>query len=157
MITFEKAAVVDAGALTEVQTRAFDDDSRRFADQPSGGPPGYDSFEWQIKMMNRAMYYKILADAQVIGGLIIFNMGRGYYVLGRIYIAPDFQDQGIGTRAMQFIEETFPARKWTLETPSWATRNHHFYEKVGYVKVREVEEHGEVGFLYEKRLTGGAE
>jgi len=24
---------------------------------------------------------------------------------------------------------------WTLDTPDYATRNHHFYEKFGYVRV----------------------
>jgi hypothetical protein len=36
--------------------------------------------------------------------------------------------------------EAFPeAKKWILGTPSWAIRNQHFYEKMGFVKVRETE------------------
>lgn len=73
-ITFERAAPEDALILTDVQTRTFDDDSRRFAGQSSGGPPGYNSAQWQVEMMLRAeAYYKILADGQIIGGIIVFN------------------------------------------------------------------------------------
>jgi GNAT superfamily N-acetyltransferase len=152
MIKFEKATALDAQALTEVQTRCFDDDSRRFAGQPGGGPDGYDSVGWQVQMMQRAIYYKILDDKQIIGGFIVFNVGGGVYHLGRIYLAPEFQDRGIGGQAMTFIEKLFPAAKrWTLDTPSWAVRNHYFYEKHGYAKAGEQPLGPDmVLFLYEK-------
>ncbi|NDJ79049.1 MAG: GNAT family N-acetyltransferase [Chloroflexi bacterium] len=139
MIAFERATPDDAPALTEVQTRCFDDDARRFLDQPSGGPPGYDSEEWQVMIMQQAhAYYKILDGEQIIGGIIVFQYGKSRYELGRIYLDPDYQDRGIGTRAMQFVEGAYPdAEVWQLETPTWATRNQHFYEKLGYVKVSE--------------------
>ena len=151
MIRFEEATPADAPALTAVQKRTFDDDSRRFAGQPSGGPPGYDSVRWQIEIMRKAAaYYKMLADGQIVGGIIVFDLGGGHFELGRIWIDPAFQDQGTGAAAMQFIEQAHPqARRWTLDTPAWATRNHHFYEKMGYAKVRE-----DNGFYYyEKRLS----
>lgn len=87
-------------------------------------------------------------------------MGRGMFELGRIYIDPDFQDRGIGTQAMQFIEQAHPgARRWRLGTPIWATRNHHFYEKVGYVKMGDdVGRDGKViGIWYEKQLVADQE
>lgn len=155
MIRFEKATPADAPALTAVQARTFDDDSRRFGGQPRGGPPGYDSTAWQIDIMRKATaYYKILSDDQVIGGIILFNFRPGQYELGRIYVDPDFQNRGIGQQAMQFIEDAHPdAVRWTLETPSWATRNHHFYEKVGYVKTGEVKAGRMAAFRYEKRIA----
>jgi ribosomal protein S18 acetylase RimI-like enzyme len=151
MIRFERATPDDAPALTAVQKRTFDDDSRRFAGQPSGGPPGYDSVRWQINMMIKATaYYKILVDEQNIGGMIVFDMGGGHFELGRIWIDPAFQDQGNGAAAMQFVEQAHPqAQRWTLDTPAWATRNHHFYEKMGYAKARE----GNGFYFYEKRLS----
>lgn len=157
-VTFEKATLNDVPALVEVQTRCFDDDSRRFAGAESGGPPGYDSEEWQIEMIHRSTaYLKIVEDGRIIGGMIIFRMRpdtRGsahsdHYELGRIYLDPDCQNRGIGTLAMRHIEEVFPkVKRWTLGTPVWATRNHHFYEKVGYQRVGEAD--GDI--LYEKRL-----
>jgi GNAT superfamily N-acetyltransferase len=153
IITFERAIPVDAVALTEVQTRTFDDDSRRFLGQPSGGPPGYDSVGWQVQRMQRgADYYKILADGQIVGGMIVFKPGPDTMVLGRIYVDPDFQDRGIGTQAMAWVEAQYPgAQTWRLDTPTWATRNHHFYEKLGYKRVRVVA--AEENVEYEKRLT----
>jgi GNAT superfamily N-acetyltransferase len=159
MIRFEIATRDDAKALTEVSTRTFDDDSRQHGLGPRGGPPGYDSVEWQIKIIGFGRYYKILADEMIIGGLIAFPMGKAHYELGRIFIAPEFQNQGIGAQAIRFIEQRYPAaKKWSLDTPGWALRNQHFYEKMGYVKVGETspEKDGE-GFssiLYQKNVGG---
>jgi GNAT superfamily N-acetyltransferase len=157
MITFKRAVVTDSADLTAVQKRTFDDDSRRYLGTETGGPPGYDSHKWQLTMMKRGLYYKILSDGQLIGGMIIFNLGGGHYELGRIFIDPNFQNQGIGTQAMAFIEQRFPdARKWTLDTPAWAVRNHHFYEKLGYVRVGEATLGGGLaGILYAKVVRKG--
>ncbi len=151
MIRFERATPADAEVLTAVQVRTFDDDSRRFLNKPRGGPPGYDSVQWQRMIMQRAAaYYKIVADDVVIGGMIVFNMGGGHYELGRIYLDPAHQDRGIGQQAMRFVEQAHPqAKRWTLDTPLWATRNHYFYEKLGYRRVRETPE-----FVYYEKVIG---
>jgi GNAT superfamily N-acetyltransferase len=156
MITFKRATSADAAELTAVQKRTFDDDSQRYLGTESGGPPGYDSLKWQLHIMKKSLYYKILCDGKIIGGMIIFRMGNGHYELGRIFIDPEYQNQGIGTQTIAFIEQTFPdAHKWTLGTPSWALRNHHFYEKLGYVRVGEEKQGGieDMGFLYEKVIA----
>ncbi|HEX3044101.1 MAG TPA: GNAT family N-acetyltransferase [Bacillota bacterium] len=154
MIKFVRAKIEDAEKLTEVQIKTFDDDSRRFFGQPHGGPPGYNSVKWQLMIMRKGIYYKILDGSKIIGGIIVFKVGAGNYNLGRIYIDPEYQDQGIGTQAMNFIESTFrDAQRWTLETPKVATRNHHFYEKLGYIRVGN---DGPDGYLYEKRLNDSA-
>jgi ribosomal protein S18 acetylase RimI-like enzyme len=60
---------------------------------------------------------------------------------------------GVGTQAMGFIERAFPATIWTLETPTFATRDQHFYEKLGYVRVGERVSPDITSIQYEKRLT----
>lgn len=138
MIHFQKTTIRDVRALTKVQIKTFDHDSKKFLGIDTGGPPGYDSEEWQIQIMQKADYYKIVKDNKIIGGFIIFNPRKGEYVLGRIYIDPDYQDRGIGTQAMKFMLNKYSdAVKWSLDTPSWAIRNHYFYEKLGFVKVKE--------------------
>ncbi len=155
MIGLVKAGPDDAPALVEVQTRTFDDDARRFGGRPSGGPPGYDSLDWQLWAMRKAIYYKIVDGERIVGGLILFDMRRRHFNLGRIFIDPDYQDRGIGTRAILLAEQAHPhVNRWSLDTPDWATRNHHFYEKLGYVKVGEEAIAGEpfALWLYEKRI-----
>jgi len=79
-----------------------------------------------------------MTDAgQIIGGMVVVDQGQGHFHLDLIFIDPTHHNRGIGTQALQFIEQRYPATKWTLNTPTWAIRNQHFYEKFGYVKVGE--------------------
>ena len=149
MLRFEKARSEDAKALALVSWQAFDNDVHYGAPGP-GGPPGYRSDRWQSKMMRLGKYYKVLADNRIIGGFIIFDQGNRHYELGRIFIAPDFQNQGIGTQAFEFMWTEFPfARRWTLGTPTWNLRTRHFYKKVGFV---EVGLEGLDGVRFERRM-----
>ncbi|MBP7689472.1 MAG: GNAT family N-acetyltransferase [Thermoflexales bacterium] len=160
MIELKPATPVDAAELTDVQTHTFDEDTRAHGQGERGGPPGYDSVAWQIEMMQHCQYFKIVDDQHIIGGAIVFRVRPGDYKLGRIYLDPEFQNRGLGSSVMQLIEQQFPtAERWTLDTPHWAKRNHHFYEKLGYVKVREeaIEELGGLRlFFYEKEIERGA-
>ena len=157
MIRFEKATPADAAALTEVQVRAFDDDTRRYPGVPAGGPPGYDDLGWQLDRMSRGHYFKIVEGETIVGGAIVFRVGPGHCELGRIWIDPAHQGRGIGGETLRFLEGAFPdASRWTLDTPAWATRNHSFYERHGYRKVREGPVGRTVLWFYEKLPSGGA-
>lgn len=86
--------------------------------------------------MRAGQYYKILVDNQIMGGLIVLPGAIREYQVGRIFIHSDFQNQGIGTQAMDFMFGEFPlAKTWTLGTPAWNQRTRHFYEKVGFEQV----------------------
>ena len=141
MTKIEEATLDDVVTLTEIQACTFQDDNKL---KPSGcsmeGPPGYDSVDWNTEWIGKTPYYKILLDGQIVGGIIVFDMGQGHYELGRIYVDPGVQNRGIGQQAVRQMFEAFPsAVKWTLGTPSWAIRNQHFYEKMGFVRIRETE------------------
>jgi predicted enzyme related to lactoylglutathione lyase len=59
--------------------------------------------------------------------------GYRYYEVARIFVEPDFQNQGIGTRTFEFLWSEYPeVERWTLGTPAWNRRTRHFYRKVGF-------------------------
>jgi GNAT superfamily N-acetyltransferase len=63
--------------------------------------------------------YKIVAEGDTGGGIIVWIYKHGRNVLGTIFVDPSYQDRGIGTLAWRLIEETYPdTRSWTLGTPS---------------------------------------
>ena len=152
-LLFAQARVADAEMLAQVSKRAFDHDIHYGAPGP-GGPPGYDSRAWQTRIMRIADYYKIVCTADIIGGIIVFRKAPREYELGRIFVEPALQNQGIGTQAFEFLWQTYPlAKKWTLGTPVWNKRTRHFYAKVGFV---ELGEDGRGGVLFERTLTARA-
>jgi len=140
MIEIKQAQKRDVGALIETQKRTFMDDNKH---KPTWscmeGPPGYDSVEWNSNWIRKTPYYKIVFNDQIVGGLILFDHGD-HYEVGRIWVDPDYQNQGIGQKAMAEMFKRHPeVNSWKLGTPSWAVRNQHFYQKMGFVKIRETE------------------
>jgi ribosomal protein S18 acetylase RimI-like enzyme len=152
-VTFEHAIPADAEALITVQIAAFHDDARLYPGMEIGGPPGYDSVEVILQKIQEDEVYKIVYEGQIIGGIIIFDYGEGHFHLDVLDIDPAYHNRGIGSQAMQFIDQVYPATKWTLDTPTYAIRNQHFYEKFGYVKVGERAEDDDITLIeYEKLL-----
>ncbi|MBK8027499.1 MAG: GNAT family N-acetyltransferase [Chloroflexi bacterium] len=149
-VTFERAHLSDAETMVQVQIASFHYDSVLYPGVEEGGPPGYDSVDVMRQKINEDECFKILYEDRCVGGIVVFDMGDGHYHLDVIFLDPAYQNYGIGTYAMQFIEQIFPARLWTLDTPQWAVRNQHFYEKFGYRIVSEHEHDGTPLFAYEK-------
>lgn len=144
MLSFARATVADAPALCDVMTRSFDDDARRFFGLDAGGPPGYNQLQHHIELAESSAYarphtyYKILWEQNIIGGIVVSTDDGISCHLDLVFLAPDYQDRGIGARCLTFLDEQYPgAKRWALETPSCCTRNQHFYEKHGYIKTGE--------------------
>jgi ribosomal protein S18 acetylase RimI-like enzyme len=151
-LLLQRAGPEDAAELATISKRAFDGDIAYGAPGPEpGGPPGYDSPDWQARVMtwHGATYFKIVSEGRLIGGAICFAQSGDRVHLGRVYLEPALQNQGLGRRAMALVMAEYPAaRLWTLETPEWNQRTQHFYERVGFTKVRTDAE----GCHYEMRV-----
>ena len=144
MLSFARATVDDAPTLCAASTPSFDDDARRFFGMEAGGPPGYNDLQYHISLAastaykEQYTYYKILWDQEIIGGIVIFPQSNDTCHLGCIFILPEYQSRGLGAQCLAFLDQEYPkAKRWTLSTPSCCTRNQHFYEKHGFVKVGE--------------------
>lgn len=152
MVNFVAAEQMDAEVLRDIAVQAFADDLHRYGAMP----PGIDSLEWHTAKVADGMYYKILAKEAIVGGFKLFDLGNGHFCLGAIFIAPDYQNQGIGSAALEFIEEKYNrVKRWTLDTPYLNTANHRFYERHGYKKIDTIQpERGKEFYLfvYEKIL-----
>ena len=151
----QHARAEDATTLTDKCKRAFDSDSEVGAPGP-GGPPGYDSLEWNIKTIKNQylQYYTILKGKEIVGGFIVGDRGPGYQVCERVWVDPDYMRKGIGTKAFELIWEKYPsADLWVLGTPEWNLRTNPFYQSIGFVQIGTTHEYSWNGIFYEKRLT----
>ena len=152
-VDFEQATPGDAENLVKVQIAAFHDDARIYPGVDIGGPPGYDSVEAMLATIARGECHKVALDGEIIGGITVIDQGEGHFHLEVLAIDPAHHNKGFGTQAMGFIERTFPATVWTLDTPTFATRNQHFYERLGFVRVGETVVPDITLIQYEKRLS----
>jgi GNAT superfamily N-acetyltransferase len=136
-VLIKRARVEDAQVLTDICVRAFHSDID-FGTEGEGGPPGYDSVEWNTKRItnNFVHYYKILLSGDIVGGFISGRRRPGYNVCERIFVDPESQREGIGARAFDLIWDTYSdAQVWTLGTPEWNDRTKNFYEKIGFKQI----------------------
>lgn len=134
--------------LTAISTAAFDSDVNVGGDE-MGGPPDYDDVNWHEEMRKQEHLYSVIVDDQVIGGALLFRDSEQSNVMyvGRIFIDPQLYRRGYGLQMMRMIETMFPDIKyWRLDTPVWNIRTNRFYQKLGYVNVKQDEE----SMYYEK-------
>ncbi len=154
LITIQKALKTDAKKLTEIMTRTFDEEARRWSVSKEERdyniqPPGYSSVEMTNYMIDELTYYKIIYNQELVGGIIVTITGTSFGRIDRIFVDPEYQGRKIGSRAIELIEEEFPGvRTWDLETSSRQINNHHFYEKMGYKTTFETEDE----YCYIKRM-----
>lgn len=134
-LQFLKAGTSDALVLNAISRLAFDSDAEVGAPS-AGGPPGYMSLKYHIKMAKSGHLFKLTQNGLIIGGAVLFRNGDTLNI-GRIFIDPQHFRKGYGTCMMREIEALFPdARLFTLDTPVWNTRTNAFYTGLGYSEVK---------------------
>ena len=134
-LQFMKAGTSDALVLNAISRLAFDSDTEVGAPS-AGGPPGYMSLKYHIKMAKSGHLFKLTQNGLILGGAVLFRNGDTLNI-GRIFIDPQHFRKGYGTCMMREIEALFPdARLFTLDTPAWNTRTNAFYTRLGYSEVK---------------------
>jgi ribosomal protein S18 acetylase RimI-like enzyme len=79
---------------------------------------------------------------------------EGACYLGRLIVHPDFQNQGIGTRLMNKIEEMFgDVKRFELFTRHRSEKNLYLYQKLGYKVFKTVKANDRLNIIYlEKKI-----
>lgn len=146
-----EATIQGEAEITRIMTASFNYDTAfYFGEGKTDGPPGYDDGSLATKVLQdeRIQTWFICQGTEKVGciSLDLKNWEVKYFCL-----LPDFINQGIGSQVWREVNSRFGERPWFLETPDYSLRNHAFYKKLGFVKVREKEyPTGERSFLYEK-------
>ena len=134
-LQFMKAGTSDALVLNAISRLAFDSDTEVGAPS-AGGPPGYMSLKYHIKMAKSGHLFKLTQNGLILGGAVLFRNGDTLNI-GRIFIDPQHFRKGYGILMMQEIEALFPDVKvFVLDTPVWNTRTNAFYTRLGYSEVK---------------------
>ena len=78
-VSIQRAEIGDTENLTEICRRAFDSDID-YGSPGEGGPPGYDSVEWNVSMIRSRFedYYKIHYNESII---VVSLLGKGDRVI----------------------------------------------------------------------------
>ena len=135
-LKFMKAGTADALVLNSISRQAFDSDTEVGA-ASRGGPPGYQSVSFHVRMARMNHLFKLVdGNGVILGGAILFRQGDTLNV-GRIFIDPQHFRKGYGILMMREIEALYQdVRSFTLDTPVWNTRTNAFYTRLGYSEVK---------------------
>jgi GNAT superfamily N-acetyltransferase len=127
MIYLVKVNIEDAERIVEIKRLAYTDEDIRF-----GGGKGEklkyignaDFIPW---CMNRFHLYKIMLGETIIGTFWLdheTDSRPNHFELQDFCIAPEYQNNGYGTEALELMEKLHPEiRVWSLSTSTFSIRN----------------------------------
>ncbi len=133
-VSLIEASEIDSDRLAEIAKRAYDSDIN-YGAPTTGGPQGYDSPAFYTRQLKYLGCYVILLGEEVVGGAMV-STGGLYATIERLFVDPNHQRQGVGTRAFRLLEERYPeVSLWTLGSPDWNTRVPSFLESLGFRQI----------------------
>ena len=155
-ILYVKICNTDYKILTEIMISAFNEDTSMHTDLKEDGPTGYDDGTL-IKLLNEHESfesYKIIYNNTIVGAYTVAIKADNEYSLEMLFIDPKHREKHLGSKVWKAIEGKYvDAKKWTIETPDYSIRNHHFYtENCGFVFHKENTcANGCKSFIFEKQ------
>ena len=92
-----------------------------FSNDPESAPDGFDDPEWYFNVFTTGYLYKIVFNDEIAGGFLAFRTGQLNFQLERIFILPEYQNLGLGKKALYYAIKRFPeAKVWYTDVkPSW--------------------------------------
>lgn len=133
-LIIEKATLSDAGEILALQKLAYRSEAQIYDDFSI--PPLVQTLEEIEKDFRNQTVLKGVLDGRIIGSVRAYAKD-GTCHIGRLIVHPDFQNQGIGTKLMKEVEDTFRANtRFELFTGDRSEKNLHLYQKLGYRKFR---------------------
>ncbi|WP_274017463.1 GNAT family N-acetyltransferase [Vibrio parahaemolyticus] len=135
MYSIEKASINHVERLVEIQISAFSNDRKLCG----SGPPGYDITEHQRACLENYFYFVIKDAGEVVGGFY-YSVDEEYLQLIRLYVEPSYQHQGVGKMVLDYlVRQVSTGLHIELETPTFNTAAHRFYERNGFQKVKTID------------------
>ena len=149
-ISIEPAQVSDAAEILALQKLAYQSEAELNQDYTI--PPLTQTLQEIEAEFARQTFLIAQADGQIIGSVRAF-IQNGTCHIGRVIVHPDCQNQGIGSRLMQGIEQRFHGvKRYELFTSQRSTRNLYLYQKLGYRPFRQEPLSERVTLVYLEKL-----
>ncbi len=114
MLTINRACPEDIAYIAKISESVFSNDI-------ISAPDGFNDPEWYVNISDTGYLYKIIFNGELAGGFVAFRTGHLNFQLERIFILPEYQNLGIGKKAIDYALKRFPeAKVWYTDVkPSW--------------------------------------
>ena len=101
-------------------------------------PPLTQTLEEIEQEFNNGFFLKAVESDIIIGSVRAYVKSGTLYI-GKLIVHPHMRGKGIGTKLLTEIENRHPQERYELFTGSKSVKNIRLYERLGYVKYKEVE------------------
>jgi predicted N-acetyltransferase YhbS len=128
------AGPADAGEILTVQRAAYVAEAQLYGDPFI--PPLVESFgQIRTVLAGDAIVLKAVLDGRIVGAVRAQFSDRTC-LIGRLVVAPDQQERGLGTRLMRAVEEAITGRAdaCMLFTGHLSDRNLRLYRRLGFTE-----------------------
>jgi tRNA (guanine37-N1)-methyltransferase len=141
------ATVADAGELLTLQRAAFVTEAHIYGDLSI--PPLLESVEECVARFAQGPVWKAVAGSRIVGSVQLGITGA-VGTIGRLVVAPDWQNQGIATKLLRVAEKTAPAEvtSYELSTGALSERNLQLYRNAGYREIRREQQTPQVELVW---------
>ncbi|PKL73916.1 MAG: GNAT family N-acetyltransferase [Methanobacteriales archaeon HGW-Methanobacteriales-2] len=127
----EPASIEDALEILSLQKLCYQSEAKIYNDHNIH--PLIQTLEEIKSEFGAYSFLKAVEDGRIIGSVRARMMTPETLYIGRLIVHPDFQNQGIGGKLMERIENKFPeAERSELITGHLSLKNIKFYEKRGF-------------------------
>ncbi len=94
------------------------------------------------------LFLKAVINGRIVGSVRAYQEGEACHV-GRLFVHPDYQNRGLGTKLMNEIEALFKdAKRFELLTGHKNSKNLYLYQKLGYRIIRTEALNDKLTFVY---------
>lgn len=140
-----KANQCDLAEILQVQYMAFTREAEEFND--FNIEPMTQTLENLEEEYKTFVFLKVVADDGKIIGSIRGHVKDGTSYIGKTFVHPDYQGRGIGTKMIGTLEEINKAPRYEINASIRCPQNIRLYERLGYVKFKEIKTENN-GFVY---------
>ena len=129
-VIISHANINDAQEILDLQKLAYQIEAKRYNDYTL--PPLTQTLAEIQNDFEKMVILKAVLDDKIIGSVRAY-LSDGTCYIGRLIVHPDFQNQGIGTKLMNEIEDRFKqAKRFELFTGHKSEGPLYIYHKLGY-------------------------
>ena len=146
-VEITKASFADLKTILVLQKQAFLSEADIYNDFDIS-PPLLQTLEELTKEFSESIILKAVLGDFIVGSVRGFQVDKTVFIK-RLIVNPNYQNQGIGTKLMKSIEDSFKNNKrYELFTGQKSKRNLHLYQKIGYKEFKLIPIHENLNMIY---------
>ncbi len=142
----KKAEIENLQAILDLQYLAYQSEAKLFNDYDI--PPLKQTLQDVLSEYQKGIFLIALDENSKIIGSVRGYLSNGTVYIGKLFVHPQNQGEGIGSKLLMAIEHEFPNQRYELFTSTRSKKNIELYQKLGYTIFNEKKMSTELVFVY---------